>query len=243
MLIDPKINLHFRRFEFKYPILRSIADRIIPEILNYMVWDEYAKNDDGYDVYSLYMDSLDMKAYFEKLDGLMYRKKLRIRTYSKNYDKDNLFFEIKRKNGIVILKDRILVEAKDVNLFIQNPFLILNNVNYNKNFLNEFLWQFSKLQMSPKLLVHYKRKAFFGKSDPQFRVTFDYDLGFVKTNELNFNIEYDRSYCEMVIMEVKFNGAMPKWFHEVIEMYKLTQETFSKYCHGIDTVIGLPNFF
>lgn len=242
-LAQNKINLHFRRFEFKYPILRSIADRIIPEILNYMTWDEYAKNDEGYDVYSLYMDSFDMKCYNEKLDGLMNRKKLRIRTYCKNHEKDNVFFEIKRKNGIVILKDRILVSKKDANLFMQDPFSILNNINYNKAFLNEFLWEFAKSTMSPKLIVNYKRRAFFGKSDPQFRVTFDYDLAFAKSNELNFDVEYDRSYSQIVIMEVKFNGAMPKWFHEIIEMYKLTQESFSKYCHGIDMTIGLPNFF
>ena len=81
-----KLNLHFRRFEFKYHVPRAIADRIIPQMLNYMVWDEYSDGDEGYEVNSLYMDTGEFKCYHEKIDGLMNRKKARIRTYKKNVD-------------------------------------------------------------------------------------------------------------------------------------------------------------
>ena len=239
-----KLNLHFRRFEFKYHVPRAIADRIIPQMLNYMVWDEYSDGDEGYEVNSLYMDSTNFKCYHEKVDGLMNRKKVRVRSYKKNWDDDNnMFLELKRRSGEVILKDRMIVKGKDFKHFLDDPFSLWNNEDYKNNFLNEFLWEYTVNKMSPTVLVTYKRKPFFSKFDRRFRVTFDYDLSFAKPDGLNFNVGYDRVYDDLVIMEVKFNGAMPKWFHEVIEMYKLTKDVFSKYCAGIETEYGLPAYF
>ena len=235
-----KPNLHFRRFEFKYHVPRAIADRIIPQMLNYMTWDEYSQGDEGYEVNSLYMDAKDFKCYYEKTDGLMNRKKVRVRNYKKDWSgNDNVFFELKRRSGEVILKDRMVVQGEDFKNFLNDPFSLLNKEEYKNDFLNEFLWEYTSSKMSPAILVKYKRKPFFSKFDPRFRVTFDYDLSFAKPDELNFNVDYDKVYDDLVIMEVKFNGAMPKWFHDIIEMYKLTKDVFSKYCAGVETEYGL----
>ena len=239
-----KVNLHFRRFEFKYHVPRAIADRIIPQMLNYMIWDEYSDGDDGYRVNTLYMDSANFKCYHEKLDGLMNRKKVRIRSYNRDYqDDDNIFYELKRKSGEVILKDRIVVKGSDFRDFTDDPFKIWGVEEYRGNFLNEFLWEYSVNQMRPAVLVSYLRKAFFSKFDRRFRVTFDYDLSFAYPHGLKFETDYEKVYHDLVIMEVKFNGAMPKWFHEIIDAYGLTKDTFSKYCQGIDAKYGLPAYF
>jgi len=238
------VNLHFRRFEFKYHVPRAIADRIIPQMLNYMIWDEYSHCDDGYEVNSLYMDTSGFKCYHDKIDGIMNRKKIRIRVYDKNWDDDSsIFFELKRRSGEVILKDRYIIQGRDFKGFLNNPFSLLNKEEYKNDFLNEFLWEFNAYRMKPAVLVNYIRKPFFSKFDKQFRVTFDYNLSFAKPDGLNFNVYYEKIYHDLVIMEVKFNGAMPHWFHDIIEMYKLTKDTFSKYCAGIESKYGLPNYF
>lgn len=240
----PKVNLHFRRFEFKYHLHRSTADSIIPALMRYMLWDDYSKDSEGYDVYSLYFDSPEFRSYHEKLDGIMNRKKLRIRAYQKDFDNDNdLFFELKRRSGEVVLKDRIPVKGTDFKKFINNTFCLSKEEKYQGKFLNEFLYELAANRMQPKILINYKRKPFFSKFDKRFRVTFDYDLAFSNFNGENFDGEKQTSHEDLVIMEVKFNGAVPKWFHNVIELHSLQKDSFSKYCAGIETLYGLPSYF
>lgn len=237
-------NLHFRRFEFKYHVPRAMADRIIPQMMNYMQWDPYTGDDDYYYVHTLYMDSPELKCYHEKLDGIMNRKKVRIRSYERNYKGDtNIFFELKRRSGDVILKDRTIVKGEDFRNFAENPFELLKVEKYRGNFMNEFLWEYSVNRMKPVVLVNYKRKPFVSNFDRRFRVTFDYDLSFAHPCGFDFDADYEKVYHDLVVMEVKFNGAMPKWFHDIIEEYSLTKDTFSKYCAGIDARYGIPSYF
>lgn len=238
-LQDNSPKIHFRRFEFKYQMNIAITDRIIPQMMNYMVYDPYTENKDFYEVHTLYMDSPEFKCYHEKLDGSMNRKKVRIRSYSHTSDKNaDVFFELKRKSGETVIKDRMLIKNTDFQNFLKSPFDIWNIKEYKNDFMNEFLWEYSINRMHPVTLVKYKRKPFFSKFDKRFRVTFDYNISFAKPNET----DYTDVYPDLVIMEVKFNGAMPRWFHDIIEMYKLNKDTFSKYCHGIDHIYGLPNY-
>ncbi len=244
-----RANLHFRRWEFKYRVPIGIADRIIPQMLNYMDWDEYTVGDHGYEVNSLYLDSPRFKCYHEKLDGLQLRKKVRIRSYHRTIDKDsNLFFELKRKSGDVILKDRIIVKGEDYFGFLEDPFGLMKVEVYDKEFLNEYLYETSYNLMKPVVLVTYLRKAFVSRFDKRFRVTFDYNLSFATpevsaVGGVDFDTDYERKYDDLVIMEVKFNGAMPKWFHDIIEMYGLRKDRFSKYCKGIEAQYGVPACF
>ncbi|MBT3864700.1 polyphosphate polymerase domain-containing protein [Candidatus Peregrinibacteria bacterium] len=241
---DKKTNLHFRRFELKYHVPRAIADRIIPQMMNYMVWDDYTQDDAGYDVHTLYMDSPGFKCYHEKLDGIMNRKKVRIRTYVRDYnDRTSMFLELKRRSGEVILKDRMIVKGADFKDFMKDPFSLMKTEAYRGGFLNEFLWEHSVNTMKPVVLVSYKRKAFFSRFDSKFRVTFDYDISFAKPDGLKYNTNYENFFDDLVVMEVKFNGAMPRWFHDIIEEYGLTKDTFSKYCSGIESMYGLPAYF
>lgn len=241
--LEKGVNLHFRRFEFKYHLPRAVADRIIPQMMNYMNWDEYS-GDEGYEVNSLYMESPEWRSYHEKIDGVMNRKKVRIRSYEKSYDDNSpIFFEIKRRSGEVILKDRMIVKGECFRAFIDDPFCLCGFEEYQGDFLNEFLYEISFNRMRPFVLVNYRRKAFFSKFDKRFRVTFDFDLNFGKPNGASFDTEYKDGFHNLVVMEVKFNGAMPRWFHDIIEMYSLTKLSFSKYCAGVEASYGIPAYF
>jgi len=242
--MNRKINLTFRRFEFKYQIPKDTADLIIPMIKNYMTWDEYTDKNEYYEVNSLYYDTPSFECYHDKIDGVMNRKKFRIRAYNKDVTEDSkLFFEIKRKSDEVILKDRIVVQGKDFLKFPNDAFCLLKNKEYDQGFLNEFLFETQGKMMKPVILVTYKRKPFFSKFDRRFRVTLDYDLSITKPKGVTFQGDYQDIYPDTVILEVKFNGAMPKWFHDIIETYKMTKRPFSKYCEGIEAYYGLPSYF
>lgn len=238
------MNLSFRRFEFKYHIPRAICDRIIPQLMNYMVWDEYVKGAEYYEVHSIYMDTHDFKCYHEKVDGIMNRKKPRLRSYVKEVGDDtNLFLELKRKSGEVILKDRVVLKRTDLAEFVDNPFFLLRAKDSNESFINEFLYEYTKNNMRPRVKVSYKRTPFFSRFDRAFRLTFDYDIEACGVDNLDFSRPGSKIYDDLVVMEVKFNGAMPRWFHDIIEEYSLSKHTFSKYCSAIDEAYGLPSYF
>lgn len=71
----------FNRFELKYILPYQEVAKLKKEILEYAFFDPYSKNDGKYYLSSLYYDTSDHKFYWEKVDGIKYRQKLRIRWY------------------------------------------------------------------------------------------------------------------------------------------------------------------
>lgn len=210
-------------------------------VLKYMRRDEFADNNGVYEVHSVYFDSPNFKAYHEKVDGVKARKKLRLRKYELKNDGD-FFVEIKRKTGPVILKDRGLLKGVSLDDF--NDFSSLNSVDLSKlgeEFINEFLFEYGYFNMEPKVLVSYKREPFFSKFDDNFRITFDYDLEFSSLDKVDFEKEPEHWIEDFGVMEVKFLGAVPSWFAEIVHLFALEKSTFSKYCSGAEHCYGLKS--
>ena len=70
--------------------------------------DSNENNVEGYKVSSLYFDDLYSNAYYEKMDGVLYRKKYRIRIY--NNDTSFIRLECKYKHENKTSKDQILID-------------------------------------------------------------------------------------------------------------------------------------
>jgi hypothetical protein len=217
-----KTNLHFQRFEFKYYLPKSKADKLIPALLPHMNWDPYIlkTKKDFYEVNSLYFDSPDFGCYSDKEAGVRDRKKLRYRFYDEN---SPIFLEIKRKSDALVIKDRI--DIKDI------------DDKENKQ-ARELKWFKSRNNMSPKLFVRYKRKALVGKLDPRFRITFDYDIETQLSSSLKPNPKkWTKVYKNGVVLELKFNNILPGWFHKIIQKFNLDRIAYSKYCNSLRQVI------
>ncbi|MCA9343258.1 VTC domain-containing protein, partial [Candidatus Saccharibacteria bacterium] len=102
-------KMAFDRQEFKYLVPLSMVDHIIAQLDQIMVRDKFSK-DDYYGVYSIYFDTHDWQAFYSKMDGNLHRKKLRLRSYSKNPEpNEKIFAEIKEKNDREILKRRVAI--------------------------------------------------------------------------------------------------------------------------------------
>lgn len=239
-----KINRHFRRFEFKYILDKNICDLLIPDIMSYMSWDAYVQKKEYYYCNSLYLDNHQRKSYFEKIDGYLNRKKVRIRSYNRGFSKDEkLFFELKRKSGEIVLKDREILSPKDYSSFLEDPFSLLDLDGVNNEFLNEFVWECVNYQMKPSMLVSYKRKPFFYNFDKSLRLTFDYDLEFaLPAGRKDFQAPYAPLLEDYVIMEIKFSGALPGWVSNIINKYRLEKSQACKYCLGMDLFHGEPQY-
>ena len=238
--MNTSFNTHFRRFEFKYVMPRAVADRIIPQLLNYMELDKYSNDNGGYFVSSLYFDNRHLKCYHEKIDGLMNRKKLRLRTYGLNSENEEyFFFEIKRRKGAVVLKDRDFMKPKDMMNFFDDFPGFLNEKKGTSVFWDELFWEKMRYNLKPRMWVGYFRKAFYSRFDEKFRVTFDFDLSMSPVDGRFELPNYKNCLDDQVVMEVKFNGTMPHWFHEILEVYRCERTSFSKYCYCVERLIGV----
>jgi len=197
-------------------------------------------------VKSIYFDNSGLSAYQEKMAGCGFRKKMRVRSYEQSVLVDTpIFLEIKRKKGEIIIKDRMMMKPEECQNFLSGestPLWVDSLLEAEKDFLSECRWLYDFNCMRPVVYISYKRCAFVDKIRNNFRVTFDYDINSTLVNgDMNFGILEDQDDKGPIVMEVKYNETMPKWFYDIIKKHNLWRSAFSKYCFGIQENFNLFN--
>ena len=237
-----KENQILYRYEFKYILNKKISDQIEKETLNFMVYDEHVNkelNNKDF-VRSLYFENNFSSNFYEKADGMKIRRKYRLRTYSNIFDpKVPIFFEVKGRISERTYKKRINVKNKYLNLFLsQSQNFNLLNLYPNNEMIINFIFDSSRKNLKPLILVDYKRRPYINKFGLYFRLTFDTNLLSSKTNNLFSNDKYS-SWLECkagyTILEVKFDRSIPAWFHRIIQCYNLKRESISKFVLGMSS--------
>jgi len=133
------------RLEYKYLISNSILPHIRHDLLPYVNYDKHLQNgNQDYTVRSIYFDNRKLDYYYEKIEGLKVRKKLRIRGYNFVEGKNLIFLEIKKKYDNFIYKNRSpllfedlnqLFETGDVEGYVSEQYRNDESVNDGKRFL------------------------------------------------------------------------------------------------------------
>lgn len=229
------------RYEYKYRISLDLIPYIRDYIKSHTVLDPHLKKIEAqkYTVRSIYFDTPELDFYYEKMDGLKIRKKLRVRTY--NEMSDYAFLEIKRKFVNCITKERSRLPIMTIERLIDTPddsIYEFPSTDYNARLVSgKFLYNLLKRGLVPILLVVYDREAYVGKIDEYHRVTFDInvrartnpDLGDILSTSNFVSITKDQA-----ILELKYDDLMPKWMKNLTKEYNLKRESLSKYCMGVD---------
>jgi len=237
-----KENQILYRYEFKYILNKKISDQIEKESLNFMVYDEHVNKElnNRYFVRSLYFENNFSSNFYEKADGMKIRRKYRLRTYSNIFDpKVPIFFEVKGRISERTYKKRINIKNKYLNLFLsQSKNFNLLNLYPNNEMIRNFIFDSSRKNLKPLILVDYKRRPYINKFGLYFRLTFDTNLLSSKANNLFSNDKYS-SWLECkagyTILEVKFDRSIPAWFHRVIQCYNLKRRSVSKFVLGMSS--------
>ena len=158
---------------------------------------------DGYQVRSLYFDSLSNRDFQEKEDGLELRRKFRLRVYSP--DADFALFEMKQKQGPYQRKRSLRLSRREAQALIEGDYSVL--LNSGSEFGQECYSIMEMWAYRPKTVVEYDRFAFIAPEN-SIRITFDSGI---RANEVNFNI-FDRNLVLnsvmspfAVVLEVKYN--------------------------------------
>ncbi len=231
----------FERKEFKYyvPVIRmeDLRERLLAHISHDPYCNRYS--DKRYPVRSIYLDTHAHLFYYEKLESLKVRKKLRVRTYDSETAKMVAFLEIKRKVGKAVYKERAVIPYFEMNnLFNGEKINLLHPEMHTQQVaLNRFVYLTNRLHLEPVVLITYEREAFQGIDDQSLRITFDLNVRSYMTDTLDDLLrETDmRTLTDLYfILEVKFSRQMPLWLRGIIRDFALRLQSISKYCEGID---------
>jgi SPX domain protein involved in polyphosphate accumulation len=236
----------FNRFELKYLITLRQAELFKVALSAYLSPDEHGNDRGGYGLASLYYDSPDYRCYWEKMDGVKFRRKLRIRHYESEAlltDQTPVFVEIKQRLDRVTQKRRAVLPYAEA-LHLCNDRQIPACAPEDRPVVEEiysFLWTYN---LRPVSLVRYTRQAMMGSEyDLGLRVTFDNDLSY-QTRHLNLQAEPARLPlfpADWVVMEIKVNDRIPYWLTELVAVHNLQLMRVSKYCRSIELAQSVPS--
>lgn len=234
----------FNRFELKYVLSYQEAVKLKKEILKYALFDPYSKDNGKYYLSSLYYDTSDYKFYWEKVDGIKYRRKLRIRWYETEdglSDDSRVFLEIKQRIDRVTQKKRIPVRYKDALAFCEEEKPLECNDPEDVKVMEEMYSLLKLYDLKPTVITSYQRQAFVGTDyDIGLRITFDSHVTYRLRNlELGAG-NYDGFMIppNFVIMEIKVNEKMPFWIAEMVAKRGLQLIRVSKYCQGLKCALS-----
>jgi hypothetical protein len=232
-----------QRFELKYLINEQTALLVRDFVRSYLDFDEYSvgKPNFSYPVHSLYLDSDDLRLYWETINGNKNRYKLRLRFYSTHPDAP-VFFEIKRRLNNCIMKQRGGVRQDSVPLLLKGHLPQLDHlVSKGPNqlvALQTFCQLAHTIHAKPKVHIYYMREAYVSDDD-QVRVTIDRKV-YGEAN-LDFSIKTEMehpalSFANHVILELKFTNRFPDWFRELVRVFGVMQCGAAKYCESVQAI-------
>lgn len=242
------MNLSFivGRSELKYFFLPELIQDMRDYIRPYTELDPFSAEieNHSYTVRSIYFDTDSFDFYYEKMDGLKIRKKIRVRAYNE-FDCDKpAFLEIKRRYNKQIIKERAkipLTRMEEIHERLENPLDIDTKWINNKNTIDKYLYNIKKLHLRPTALITYEREAYIGSLNNHERVTFDKNIRcflFPEINELFREDDLKIVTNDRFVLELKFENFMPKWMIHLVRELRLRAEPIPKYCMSIDMLIN-----
>ncbi len=221
------------RHELKFKISNSAAEILKQKLSLILGKDKNAYYKDGsYLIKSLYFDDRDSSSYYEKMDGVLYRKKYRIRMYN---DVDSFIrLEKKMKHNNYTAKEQMLI-SKDIYSKILNG--KVDEIDNPEGLLLEFITNYKNKGLVPSVIVEYHRTAFTYPIS-EVRITFDSNIQSSLYNYDLFNTSYPRYNVDepgKQVLEVKFNEILPLHIANILNDIPACREAVSKFaiCRSI----------
>lgn len=231
----------FNRYEIKYVLTVSQMFAVIEDLKQFMESDPYALARGGYVISSLYYDSHDYECYRNKVDGIKFRRKLRIRRYE-NTGSDRVFVEIKQRINRTVQKRRVpLTLAEASTVCSGNP--LVGERQEDNALISEIRYLHHCLKLRRACIIKYHRRAFQGgRYERGLRVTFDTNLRY-RVHSLDFDSSAQNRFFlppDTCILEVKTNDRIPTWLTLLLARHQCELSRVSKYVLGLRR--GFENF-
>jgi hypothetical protein len=240
------------RYERKYLVPNHCLDRLRSRLRTFVIPDLNADSNTDippqYTVRSIYFDNRNLDCYYEKVEGLKDRKKLRIRAYNTYSPGCNVFLEVKRKLENRIKKNRALVPFDSLSEVLSNgnvDELVVKHPKFPRGLDDAkiFLYQMHTRMLRPVSLIVYDREPYHGKYDFGVRITFDKNIRSAVYPAIGdlFNEKFMKPILNgYFILEIKyFTDNMPAWARSIVEEFGLQHEALSKYMIGLQRSVDL----
>lgn len=224
------------RHEMKYVIPVFLHDEMVHVFRQIMSYDRHAGPSHEYNIRSLYFDDMYRTAYKEKLDGIQYRKKYRIRIY--NCRDAVIALECKHKDGPYIYKESVKLSREEYDRILQGDIAFL--AKRPEQMAKEFFVDARTNLMRPDVIVEYDREPFVNDVGT-VRITFDKKLRAISWRENMFDANAPSFAVlpgEQMILEVKFTGILPEKIRRLFRTYNMVQTSASKFCMCADEIRG-----
>ncbi|MCL2671320.1 MAG: polyphosphate polymerase domain-containing protein [Clostridiales bacterium] len=220
------------RHEQKYVLDLAEAELLAMRLRLSMEKDPHALQSGGtYHIRSLYFDDPYDSAIAEKIAGVEFRNKYRIRIY--NLSDRTIKFERKHKNGAYIKKESLNLSRAEAEALIAGRIEFL--FGREESFAREMYAALRTRALRPRVLVDYTREPFlFAQED--VRITFDRDIRTAYRCTDLFNPYAPtipaQAYRGCCILEVKYNRYLPAYIRGLIQVNARQQTAASKYIYS-----------
>lgn len=202
-------------------VKRLLAEQIQPDLHN---------AGGGYNVISVYFDSIHDDDLLDVYAGIEVRKKIRLRVYSPL--DETAKFEYKYKRGADQTKTSLTVTRAEGRELLGGDYSLL--LRRREPIAGKMYWQMQTGVYRPKALIAYRREAYI---HPVCRVRITYDSD-VRVSLANFDL-FDPFVNTVPVMEpglgvleVKYDGFLPTFVSKALAGLDEIAEANSKYVRG-----------
>jgi hypothetical protein len=238
-------RLHaFNRYEIKYLVPSVDIPALRREFADRLELDSNGGSG-GYGVWSVYYDTRHLQFYWEKIEGLRFRRKLRVRHYGDRFgiDDDTLVFvEIKQRVNRVTQKRRVALPYRLARKLCDGREMVEHHPSENA-FLSEVLGLVSGLDLRPVAITGYQRDAYVGRdADVGLRVTMDHRI---RGRDRDFHLGADTENrlivpARLSVLEIKANERVPYWLTDLAARSNMSVVRMSKYCQSVEAFGRAP---
>ena len=234
--MDQKRNGLPARHELKYFINPAEVEALRVRLRAVLKMDKHCVGGRPYIIRSLYFDDIDETAYYEKMAGVEFRDKYRIRIY--RYSDKEIFLERKRKLGDLIQKSSVQITRRLCDQILDGSPKGLQKASHP--LLQDMYVQMRTRLLRPRVIVDYAREAYLHPAE-DVRITFDLNLhsGLYSADLFNPHLP---TVCphdgNEEILEIKFNNYLPDYIRNLMYGINAERSAISKYmlCRRFETL-------
>lgn len=183
----------------------------------------------GRTVNNIYFDSFNLQHYFDNVNGVDRRLKVRVRWYGELFGFiENPVLELKLKHNLHIGK--LLYPLKSFTLDTNFSIDVMREV-FKKSSLQEIL-RLRLKELGLSLVNSYNRKYFLS-SDSSYRITIDTGMQVYKLVPHQNNFLHKSIDCANTILELKYDNPNDRFAADITNYFPFRITRSSKYVDGI----------
>jgi len=212
------------RYEIKYAIDEVNSSDIESAILQHPM--SFRKAYPDRQVNNIYLDTPDFHCFYQNIDGVPRRKKMRLRWYgASDTPKTKSILEIKNKNAELGWKDSYKVDG--------------SKIDSRENLLSLIAEQPVEANNLIPILHNTYHRKYYISSDRLFRITIDTEQSFKMPFSL---MQPHTTHRYPTIVELKYEAADANRARDVMDYLPFRQTKNSKYTNGVICyLLGIRN--